>query len=256
MTRPVTAAPVRRRPDVASLSEHAAEQAAADRAARRARRTRLVLKGLVALVPVAALAWVLLGSSWLAVDRIEVVGEGRLSEAEVVKAAAVRAGTPLARVDGAGVEARVGRLAPVADVRVGRSWPGTLRVQVTERVPAAAVFGAGSVTLVDADGVLFGTERVAPKGVVRLQVTDPGPDDPATRAALQVHRALPQELRARIKIVRAASPSAVVLLTDTGKQVVWGAPGDTEVKAAAALALLGTDSGRIDVSAPGFVVRD
>lgn len=251
MTTTPTRRPVPRPAPVVALSE----RAEAGRAARRSRLLRRAGRGLLLLVPLLGLAWVLLVSSWLAVDRVEVVGQGRVTPAEVERAAAVADGTPLARVDTSAVEARVGRLAPVAGVEVTRSWPGTLRVELTERVATAYVAGPSGVTLVDPSGVLFGTERKAPTGVVRLQVNDPGPDDPATLAALAVHRSLPAELAARVRIVRAASPSAVVLLTSTGKQVVWGAPGDTATKAAAVLALLGTDSAVIDVSAPGVVVR-
>lgn len=207
------------------------------------------------LAPVLGLGWVLLGSSWLAVDRVQVIGQGRVTSAEVEQAAAVAAGSPLARVDTGAVERRVARLAPVAGVEVTRSWPGTLRVQVTERTPVAGVVSASGVRLMDAAGVLFATERALPAGVVQLQVGAPGPQDPATRAALAVHRDLPAALRDRVRVVRAPTPSSVELLTVDGKQVVWGAPGGTATKGAAALALLRTDSQVVDVSAPGVVVR-
>lgn len=251
----MTVSPTRRPlPRPAPVTE-LAERAEAGRSARRRRLLRRALSGLLLLVPVLGLAWVLLVSTWLAVDRVEVVGEQRLSAAEVEQAAAVVDGTPLARVDTGAVRTRVARLAPVADVTVSRSWPGTLRVAVTERVAAAAVPQPGGVLLVDPAGVPFGSERALPPGVVRLEVEEPGPDDPTTRAALSVHRDLPADLRQRVRVVRAASPSSVVLLTADGKQVVWGAPGDTATKAAAALVLLRTDSKVVDVSAPGVVVR-
>lgn len=251
MTSVPTRRPLPRPAPVTDLSD----RAEAGRSARRSHRLRTVGKGLLLLVPVLGLAWVLLVSTWLAVDRVQVVGQTRVTATQVEQAAAVADGTPLARVDTTAVERRVGRLAPVVDVEVTRSWPGTLRVEITERVAAAGVVGPSGVTLVDASGVLFGTERSLPAGVVRLQVNSPGPDDETTLAALAVHRSLPAELGKRVRIVRAASPSAVVLLTSDGKQVVWGRPGDTPTKAAAALALLRTDSAVIDVSAPGVVVR-
>lgn len=231
-------------------------RAQADRSDRRARRRRRVVRLALLALPLAALGWVLLGSSWLAVDRVQVLGATRLSEQQVAQAAAVAPGTPLARVDTAAVQARLARLAPVRSVRVSRSWPGTLRVEVVERVPAAYLLDGSAVRLLDADGVAFADVPRAPEGVVRLQVTDPGPQDPATLAALAVHRDLPADLRARVRIVRAATAGSVVLLTADGKQVLWGGPGDTQVKAGAALALLGTDSGVIDVSTPGVAVRD
>ena len=231
-----------------------ADRAGAGRAARRSRRLRLVAGGLLLLAPALGLGWVLLVSSWLAVDRVQVVGQVRVTTAEVEQAAAVEAGSPLARVDTGAVERRVARLAPVASVEVTRSWPGTLRVQITERTPVAGVVSASGVRLMDATGVLFGTERALPAGVVQLEVGAPGPEDPATRAALAVQRDLPAALRDRVRVVRAMTPSSVELLTVDGKRVVWGAPGGTATKGAAALVLLRADSQVIDVSAPGVVV--
>jgi len=111
------------------------------------------------------------------------------------------------------------------------------------------------VRLIDAGGVLFGAERALPAGLVALRVEAPGPQDPTTRAALQVQADLPVALRQRVRAITARSPSAVELVLADGKQVVWGAPGGTATKAAAALVLLRTDSTVVDVSAPGVVVR-
>lgn len=252
----MTAAPPRRRPTaVVAAAPHRAARAQVERAERRARAVRRAGQALLVLLPLAAVAWVLLLSSWLAVDRVEVRGASRLSADEVRAAVQVSPTTPLARVDTRAVERAVAALDPVAEVEVSRSWPGTLRVTVVERTAAAGVLQEGAVTLVDADGVPFATEPTLPEGVVRLQVTGPGPDDPATVAALTVHRDLPPALRDRVRIVRAASASSVVLLLDTGKQVVWGAPGGTRSKAAAAEALLRMPGDVFDVSAPGVVVR-
>lgn len=229
-------------------------KARAERSARRGRALRRTGNALLVLLPLAGVGWVLLASTWLGVDRVEVVGTQRLPAAAVVQAVAVARGTPLARVDTAAVEDRVAVLAPVADVAVRRTWPGTLTVEVTERTPAGGVLRDGKVTLVDASGVPFATERALPAGVVRLQVHAPAEDDPATRAALDVHAALPEPLRSRVRIVRAASPAAVVLLLSDGRQVVWGRPGGTATKAAAALALLSKPGSVYDVSAEGVVV--
>lgn len=232
-----------------------AERVRLRRAARRRRLALGLARALLVLLPLAALAWVLLASSWLALDRVEVSGTQRLTAAEIRAAAGVAVGTPLARVDTSRIESRIARLAPVATVSVHRSWPSTLQVSVTERSAAAGVLTASGVRLVDPSGVVFAGAPKLPAGVVRLQVNKPGPDDPSTRAALAVHDALPAPLRSRVRIVRAASPSAVVLLLDTGKQVFWGAPGDTRGKALAALALLRLPGTVYDVSAPGLAVR-
>ena len=235
------------------------ERARAERVERRRRRVRSAgrrtANALVVLLPLLALAWVALASTWLAVDRVEVTGNARLPVDEVVEAAAVAAGTPLARVDTGEVEDRVAALAPVAEVAVRRTWPGTLTVEVVERTPVAFSPALGTTAvLVDASGVPFGTEPTAPPGLVRLEVEDVGPDDPATLAALEVHAALPDSLRTQVAAVQAPSPSAVTLLLQDGRSVVWGRPGGTGTKAPAVLALLRGAGTVFDVSAGDVVV--
>lgn len=227
----------------------------AQRRARRRRLARRVGQVLLAVLPLAGIAWVLLLSNWLAVDSVEVTGTARLTVAEVTAAAGVPEQTPLARVDLGGLEAAVGRLAPVARVEASRSWPGTLRVQVTERTPVAGVPGPGGVALVDVEGVAFATASELPAGLVRLEVDSPGADDAATGAALEVYRDLPAELRADVRTVRADSASSVQLLLGDGRQVVWGPSGRTASKAAAVAALRKLPGTVIDVSAPGLAVR-
>ena len=252
----MTSTRVRRRPaPVVPPGPRRAAEAQADRSVRRARRLRRSWQGLLLLVPLALVGWVLLASSWLAVDRVELTGLGRLSEQQVRAAVDVAPGTPLARVDTGDVADAVRELPPVASVEVERSWPGTLRVAVRERAVAAGVARDGEVVLVDPAGVGFATEPRLPPGVVRLEVEDARPGDPTTRAALAVTEALPDALRRRVLAVSADDPDRVVLRLDGEQQVVWGAPGETATKAAAALALLETPGGVVDVSTPGLVVR-
>ncbi|MCW2680204.1 MAG: peptidase [Frankiales bacterium] len=247
-------APTRRPPAVVPAGPRLEARASAARSARRGRVLHRIGNGLAVLLPLLALAWVLLASTWLGVDRVEVLGLERLQSAAVVEAAAVANGTPLARVDTGAVERRVAELAPVDRVAVRRTWPGTLTVDVTERTVVGGVLHDGRYTLLDAEGVTFASEAALPKGAVRLEVVEPGPKDPSTLAALEVYAALPEALRTRVAIVRATSPSAVVLRLSDGRQVVWGRPGETDTKSAAALALLSKPGTTFDVSAGDVVV--
>ncbi len=252
----MTATPVHRHPaPVVPAGPRRAAKARAERSVRRFRRLRRLGQGLLLLVPLAVAGWVLLASSWLAVDRVVLTGLGRLSETQVRAAVDVSRGTPLARVDTAEVAEAVRELPAVASVEVERSWPGTLRVAVRERVVAAGVERDGAVVLVDADGVGFAREPRLPPGLLRLEVADARPGDPTTRAALTVSEALPDELRRRVVAVAADEPDRIVLRLDGEQQVVWGAPGETATKAAAALALLRTPGDVIDVSTPALVTR-
>lgn len=239
---------------VLPAAPHLEARAQAERSARRGRVARRVANALLVLLPLTGLAWILLASTWLGVDRVAVTGAERLTAAQVVAAAAVEPGMPLARVDTGAVEERVAELAPVARVAVRRTWPGTLTVAVTERTPTAGVLQDGSYALLDTAGVVFARERALPEGAVRLQVFEPGPADPSTRAALNVHAALPPELKQRVRIVRATSATSVILWLNDGRQVVWGRHGETATKAAAALALLSKPGSVYDVSAGDVVV--
>lgn len=245
----------RRSPDVVAAEPRRRARARAERSVRRRRRAVRAGQALVLLLPVLGVAWVLLASSWLAVDRVVIRGLERLPEASVREAVGVRPGTPLARVDVGDVSSAVRQLPPVASVDVERSWPGTLRVVVRERVAVAGLPRDGKVTLVDAGGVPFAIVGSLPDGVVRLQVDELGRSDPVTRAAIEVHTGLPDPLRERVRTVRADSPTDVVLLLADEQEVVWGSPGEAATKAAAALALLREPGDVVDVSSPGVVVR-
>ena len=253
MTAP--ARPRRPPPAVVAAGPKRKARARAERSTRRRRFGRRLLRLVTVLVPVVLLAWVLLLSPLLAVDRVVVAGVARLTPEQVVEAAAVELGTPLARVGVGETAERVRALEPVDDVRVRRVWPGTLRLEVAERVAVAGVPRPDGVLLLDADGVGFGTDPALPPGVPSLEVDSPGADDAATEAALEVLLALPPELAGQVGVLRASTPSDVSFSLVDGRTVVWGSPRDTATKLAAITALLRMPGEYYDVSAPGVAVR-
>ncbi|MFN2540222.1 MAG: cell division protein FtsQ/DivIB [Mycobacteriales bacterium] len=225
------------------------------RAARRERRASLARRiGWTAavLVPLGLLAWVLLGSSLFGVRKVVVLGEHRLTAAEVQRAVAVPQGTPLARVDTAAVARRVRALDAVASVSVTRSWPNSLRVSVVERTAAVAVQHGRRFDLLDDTGVRFATVSAPPRGVVRLLAAK---DDASRAAALQVVRSLPLALRKVVWVVRASSPQQVSLVLRGNRVLIWGSPDQSAAKGAAALALLKLPGRTYDVSSPSVVTR-
>ncbi|HZB49122.1 MAG TPA: FtsQ-type POTRA domain-containing protein, partial [Mycobacteriales bacterium] len=123
---------------------------------RSAGRRGKVLLGLAAAVVVLATAvWVVGFTGVLGVRTVAVVGVRALSADQIRAVAAVPDGQPLARVDTAAVAARVRGLAGVARVAVSRSWPGTVRITVTERRGVAVVRRDGAGWLIDGSGVVF-----------------------------------------------------------------------------------------------------
>ncbi|SDY19215.1 cell division protein FtsQ [Geodermatophilus africanus] len=227
-----------------------------------ARRRRLLVRGGVLAAVLGLSAWLLWGSPVLAVATVRVDGAGTLTAAEVVDVAGIDEGTPLLRVDVDAAEARVARLPQVADVEVTRGWPRSVVVTVVERVPVAVVEESGARSLVDADGVLFDTVTgYPPVGVVPLEVADPGPEDPATRAALAALVALPEDVRVDLADARATSAEDVTLTLEDGTTVLWGSAERAGDKADALVALLVQlesgalePAGTIDVSTPAAVV--
>ncbi|MGY1725903.1 cell division protein FtsQ/DivIB [Geodermatophilus sp. SYSU D01062] len=226
------------------------------------RRRRRILLAAVAVVLVAAAGWAVWASPLLAVRSVRVDGATTLTAEQVRTAAGVAEGTPLLRVDVDAAAARVARLPQVADVTVTRGWPRSVVVTVVERRPVAVVEQAGTRSLVDRDGVLFDTVTgEAPDGVVPLEVAAPGPDDPATRAALGALVSLPADVRAQVTGARATTGEDVTLTLADGTTVVWGGADGAGDKAAALVALLArVASGElepattIDVSSPRAVV--
>lgn len=227
---------------------------ARERARRRDRTTSLVRRGswtLALLAPLVLLGWVVVASPLLAVQKVVVVGERRLSVAAITAVAGVPSGTPLARVDTGAVAARIRALAPVASVTVSRGWPHELRVKIVERVPVVAVTRGSSVVLLDYSAAEVATVPVAPHGVFPLSAGS----DAATRAALSVLHELPRGIAGRLRSLAAPSPEQVTLILRDGRQILWGGPVDSGSKAAAVLALMRMPGRVFDVSSPGVVTR-
>lgn len=232
---------------------------------RRRRRLGLALLGLVVLVAVGLTARVLLYDVGLAdVDRVEVslstptgapVGAGAtpalVTESQVRDAAAVPQGGPLVAVDTAAVADRVRALPVVASVDVERDWPHTVSLHVVQRAPLAATQTAGGPALVDAAGAVF--PGAAVPGLPGLSVATPGPDDPATLAAVQVLGALPATVRDQVLTVTSSvGPGGVsgqVVLGLTGsREVRWGTAERAEDKASVLVPLLGQPGRVYDVT--------
>lgn len=204
---------------------------------RRSRRTlRLVLALLVLAVLAAGGFWVLKHSAVFAAKGVEVSGTSVLSQADVTTAAQVPLGVPLVDVDLAAVGARVARLTPVADVRVARSWPATVTVEVRERTPvyAMATKGDGYV-LVDGGGIMFAPRPSKPDLVIAKSASN---DARQLGDLAAVVESLSPELRDRIQKISAQTVDDIELDLTKGDTLVWGSAAQSETKAQVALALL------------------
>jgi cell division protein FtsQ len=222
---------------------------------RRLTRVRPWLAAGTVLVLLAAVAWIVYGSPLFGVRAVRVAGNALVNADQVRAAAAIAPGTPLAGLDGRKVGARVvAGLPPVRTATVDREWPGTVVITVSERVAVAAVAQPEKQWLL-LDAVAVGFLRVGapPEKLPVLVVSEPGPKDPATVAALSVLAALTPQLRERLVLVEAPAPTRITLKLAGGRSVVWGDASKNRDKARVATGLLGYRGSVIDVSAPDAV---
>lgn len=178
-----------------------------------------------------------------------VTGTGAVTREEVVAAAKVTLGTPLLQIDTDEVADRVAGIRRVASARVQREYPSTLRVTIVERVPIVVKDYPDGPHLFDKDGVDFATAP-PPPGLAYIDVDHPGPDDPPTRAALQVMTSLSPEVVGQVSRIAAPSVASITLTLTDGRTVVWGTTDRTDEKAEKLGALLTQPGRTYDVSSP------
>jgi cell division septal protein FtsQ len=145
-----------------------AHQAVYHRAQRRRRLLALVQRGgvalaLAAVIGLGAAAWASLGPGWVRarlaslrlfrIETMQVSGNATLTNADVFATAGLRAGESLVGLDLAAARARLVAHPRVREASVRRRLPGTIVVEIAERVPCVIV-RADRDYLVDADGVV------------------------------------------------------------------------------------------------------
>lgn len=215
---------------------------------RKALRRRWV--ALLSVLTVLALGYVLLFTGLFGVRSVRVVGTNTVPVAQVREVASVEQGQPLLRVDTDAVRTRVMTVRAFSSVEVSRSWPSTIVISVTERVPVAVVDTGEGFRFVDGSGVVFRTVPTKPPGLPLLRLPRVGPDNPVVRAATAVLAALPKQLAERVVAVSADTPNSVRLELADGTKVVWGSAEQSARKAKVLAALLTRPGSVYDVSSP------
>ena len=213
------------------------------------RGLKLVLATVGLTVVTVALGLVLYFTPVMSARSVIVTGIGAVTRDEVLDAAQVRLGTPLLQINTDGVADRVAAIRRVASARVQRQYPSALRITIVERVPVVVKDFPDGPHLYDRDGVDFATAP-PPPALPYIDVDNPGPTDPATKAVLAVLLALRPEIVAQVGRIAAPSVASITLTLSDGRTVIWGTNERTEEKADKLAALL-TRPGRIyDVSSP------
>jgi cell division protein FtsQ len=213
------------------------------------RGLKVVTWVIVITVATVGLGLVLYFTPVMSVRNIVIDGVQNIPHDEVVAAVAVRTGTPRLQVDTEKVANRVATIRRVASVRVQREYPSSLRITVVERIVVAVKEWPDGTHLYDRDGVDFATAP-PPQGVPYLDVGQPGPRDPPTKAALAVLTALRPEVAGQVARIAAPSVASITLTLIDGREVIWGTNDRTDEKAEKLAALLTRPGHTYDVSSP------
>ena len=226
----------------------------------RRRRIALLVVVLVLLGGLAGgVALLLYGSGLADVETVTVDGALAVPQDQVLAAAAIPTGGPLAGVDTSGAEQRVAALPGVASVTVGRDWPHTVVVTVVERVAVALADTPKGLMLVDRTGVPYEQAPEVPPALPHLNVSITGtitPGDVQTTAGLGVLAALPDAVRSQVLTITVIAPAAtgglptVELALSDDRRVVWGSAENSQRKAAVLTALLTERGSVFDVASP------
>lgn len=213
------------------------------------RGLKVMIWSLVITILAVGLGLLLYFTPIMSMRTLDIDGLDVVPREEVVAAVQVAPDTPLLQIDTSAVADRVASIRRVSSVRVQREYPSTLRVTISERVALAVKDFPDGPHLFDRDGVDFATEP-PPPSLPYLDVEHPGPNDPPTRAALEVLTALQPDIAAQVARVAAPSVASVTLTLTDGRTVVWGTTDRTDEKAQKLIALLTRPGRTIDLSSP------
>jgi len=218
-------------------------------------RRWLAWKYVVAVVLLVVLlvggVWLVFFSTYLSVQGVEVTGVRQLRASQVLAAANVPDGEPLARVDLDRIRSRVEAMAPVRSADVTREWPDQVRIAVEEREAIAIVEIAGQLRGMDAEGVVFRDYATAPPDLPRVE-SSAATGSEALREAALVVAALPSDLAAQVDHVEVRTVDEISLVLRDERTVEWGSAEESDVKAEVlAEMLVARTADHYDVSVPG-----
>lgn len=218
------------------------------------RRLRLVLRLVVAALLVAAVVW-LFRSPLLSIRDVAVSGEVRSDPAAIAAEAGFSVGVPTVSVRSGTLREALLRDPWIADAEVSVSWPGTIEIDVSERVPVATMHSSRGWLVLGVDGAVVEVVAQAPDLVTLVveppQTARPGTvlDDPLVLGAVRFASAASPDLGSFAISDRDGELWAIL----TEHEVRLGRPIEMEAKAAALGALLDhgvTEGAQIDLLSP------
>ncbi len=210
-----------------------------ERSERRLRRIRWRRVGvtLLLLLSVAGLI-ALYRSPALRVQHVQVTGANVTGAGQIRELAALE-GKSMLRPGLAAAEQRIRYLPMVADVRISRRWPQTVRIAVTERTPWGYWQSGDKMYAIDAEGVVLEGVQPPEGAPVIKDVGPPArlvPGDHTDGDAVRLVRALTEQIPSRLGLnvtsIEYSIDTGVVLQADAGYRVVIGDSQNTDYKLA------------------------
>jgi len=222
-------------------------------APRRRRGRRRLVVAFALITTLAVLTWLVAFSSVLGARSVTVRGVSPAEAQRVRDAARVPAGRPLLRLNTGAIQARVAGLPELAAALVTVSYPSTVVIRVTERVPVGYLSSDGQLMLVDRTGKQFQAVTSAPANLPQFDIA-PGPAGEATgQAVAAVAAALSVAVRLQLRAIQADSADAVLLELRDGRTVRWGGADRSADKARILPTLLRQPGTVYDVTNPDQV---
>ncbi len=220
------------------------------------RRLRVLLLA-VAVGSLGAGGYFLSKSSLFDVDEILVEGVSGELEEVVLQASDMQLGKPLLEVDSSSMSKRIKEVSWVGEVRISRSWGGTVTIRVTTRDPVAAFENEDGWLIVDIEGRVLRKEDVLPYNLLpieeelgNLSIGEWAPEQVVP--LIQVAGTISTELTGDVSSIK--GNEQIELLLYGGGKILFGDNTDIESKVIAAATILSeVDQGsvlHIDVRAP------
>lgn len=184
------------------------------------------------------------------VSEVKVEGLSHASEANVRDAVGIQPGDNMLRVDSQSAAQAVSRVPWVRSVSVGRSWPRTVIVRISEYQAVGFIRTDSDVLAVDEQGEVF-LRGVQPNGAVEFARVDPQ-DSAAITAATEAVMALPPNVRGMLQRVEAPDAQSIEMFFQGDRRVFWGSADRASEKAEATRVVLLRQEHQWNISNPAM----
>ena len=223
---------------------------------------RHVLAAILALALIGGMAWGLLLSPMLRLERDQIMVEGANQWVPVSQITGIvddQVNRSLLLVPTSHLEQEIGMLPGVTEVTIGRRFPHGLRVSITAQRPASLLKTPdGKLTAVDRNARVLNAVGASVSGipVIAVSSVSGGLANRAVKQALTLLSSLPEPMRHSITVVSAKTQDSVTtVLGHRHVTIIWGDASDVKLKLAVADTLMNDSTAMrgkqtVDVSAP------